>query len=337
MAKYNAYVEKITGNLSNDVTKAMEAVKWTDHISKSDTVFVKPNFTFYEYRPGVTTSPAVLRELLALLKSRAGRVIVGESDGGNHSFTAEQAFEGHGLPTMCKELDIELVNLSTLPAVDVEDSIQGTRVKVQLPKLLIDDIDCFISAPVLKVHAMTNVTLAMKNLWGCYPDTMRGLHHSHLAEKLTLITKKVNPKLILIDGTYALDNHGPMYGTAKKADLLISADNPVVSDALGTAIMSMDLARVDHIIVAEKEGLGTTDLSKVNLPKDWQQYCIQCQVHRTFVDNLSSLLFKSDLLAKIVMDSPLRPIIYGIAGKFRNKDEQKVVDEIEAHKRRPMG
>jgi uncharacterized protein (DUF362 family) len=172
----------------------------------------------------------------------------------------------------------------------------------------------------------------MKNLWGCYPDTMRGLHHSNLSEKLTLITKKVNPKLVLIDGTYALDNHGPMYGTAKKTDLLLSANNPVVSDALGTAIMSMDLNKVKHITVAEAESLGTTDLSKVNLPSDWQKYRIQCQVKRTFLDNLSSLLFRSDLLAKVVMDSPLRPAIYGVASKFRNSDEQAVVNEIKAHK-----
>jgi uncharacterized protein (DUF362 family) len=29
------------------------------------------------------------------------------------------------------------------------------RVKVQLPNLLLDGIDCFISVPVLKVHVMT--------------------------------------------------------------------------------------------------------------------------------------------------------------------------------------
>lgn len=41
------------------------------------------------------------------------------------------------------------------------------RVKVQLPKLLLEEIDCLISVPVLKVHVMTTVTLSTKNLWGC--------------------------------------------------------------------------------------------------------------------------------------------------------------------------
>lgn len=332
MPDYYAHVSRTSGDLAKDVRAAMEATRWTDQVRSGDTVFVKPNFTFYEHRPGVTTTPEVLRELLTLLKGRAGRVVVGESNGGNHSFTADQAFQGHGLPQMCRELGVELVNLSTLPAEYVEEPIQGTTVKVQLPKMLLNDIDCFVSLPVLKVHAMTHVTLSMKNLWGCYPDTMRCLHHSNLSHKLTLITKKVNPKLVLIDGIYALDNHGPMYGTPRKVDLILSANNPVVSDAFGAAIMGMDVNKAEHILVAEREGLGTTDLSKVHLPSDWQSHQFQCQLKRTFLDNMSTILFKSEFMAKLVMDSPLKPVIYGVAGRLRNRDEQKVVDEIEAHR-----
>ena len=331
MEKYFGHVIK-ENNLQNDVQACLDNVHWECQVKQGSTVFVKPNLTLFEYRPGVTTSPDVLRELLIVLKKRAGRIIVGESNGGNHSFLADQAFEGHGLVDMCKELDVELVNLSTMPAVDVEEEIQGVKVKVQLPKLLLNDVDCFVSLPVLKVHVMTYVTLSMKNLWGCYPDTMRCLHHSNLARKLTLITKKVQPKLALIDGTYTLDNHGPMYGTARRTDLLVAANNPVVADSLGTALMSMDVRKAEHIIVAESEGLGPTDLSRVHLPDGWEQFKIQCQVHKTFLDSMSTMLFKSDLLAKVVMDSPLKPLIYGVAGKFRNSDEQKMVDEIEAHK-----
>ena len=61
------------------------------------------------------------------------------------------------------------------------------RVKVQLPKFLLEEIDCFISVPVLKVHVMTEVTLSIKNLWGCYPDTMRCLHHQNFNYKLHLL------------------------------------------------------------------------------------------------------------------------------------------------------
>jgi uncharacterized protein (DUF362 family) len=229
---------------------------------------------------------------------------------------------------ICKKTGAELVNLSTLPSLYIEDTIQGKRVKVQVPDLLNDEIDCFISVPVLKVHVMTKVSLSMKNLWGCYPDTMRCLHHKYLSRKLAFLTKVLNPKIVLIDGTYALNGHGPMYGEAVKADLLIAANNPVVADAFGSAIMGIPVSKVEHIMIAEKEGLGTTNLDAVQFNDDWKKYQMQFQVNKTLIDSLSTILFNSECVAKLVMDSPMKPIIYGVATKLRNKDEQCVNNEL---------
>lgn len=326
--KYYAYVSKIE-DINVDLKKSFDFIKWENSIHSQSTVFIKPNFTFPSYKEGVTTNPIVLEVLLGLLKDKVERVIVGESDGGNRSFTADQAFKGHKMKEICKKTGAELINLSTLPSENVEGVIQGKSVKVQLPKMLLHDIDCFISVPVLKVHANTTVTLSMKNLWGCYPDTMRGLHHKYLSRKLALITKFLNPQLILIDGTYALDSHGPMYGKPIKTNLILSANNPVVADSLGSAIMGIPLSKVDHILIAEKEGLGITDLSKVTLNEDWRNYAMKFNVTKTLNDHLSWVLFNSEYCSKIVMDSPLTPLIYKIVSKFRNDDEQKVADQIQ--------
>jgi uncharacterized protein (DUF362 family) len=327
MTAYRVSITKIA-NLRDDCTKSLEFIKWNESVRNDSTVFIKPNFTYPFYKEGITTNPQILKEILGALKDRAGRVIVGESDGGNHSFTADQAFKGHGMPGICKETGAELVNLSALPSRYIEDTIQGKRVKVQVPDLLIDETDCFISVPVLKVHVMTTVTLSMKNLWGCYPDTMRCLHHKYLSRKLALLTKVIKPKIVLIDGTYALDGHGPMYGEAVKADLLIAADNPVVADAFGSTIMGIPVSKVEHIMIAEKEGLGITDLATVQFNQDWKKYQMQFQVNKTVIDRLSTILFNSECMAKLVMDSPAKPIIYGVATKLRNTNEQNVADEL---------
>jgi len=326
-AEYRAYITKI-GDLKQDIRDSLSFIGWENHVNKGDAVFVKPNFTYPFYKEGITTNPVVLQSLLELLKDRASRVIVGESDGGNHSFTADQAFNGHGMPEICKETGAELVNLSTLPSRYIEDAIQGKKVKVQVPNLLVDGIDCFISVPVLKVHVMTRVTLSMKNLWGCYPDTMRCLHHKYLSRKLTLLTRVLDPKIVLIDGTYALDGHGPMYGKAVQADLVIAANNPVVADAFGSAIMGIPVSQVEHIMIAEKDGLGTTNLETVQFNGDWTRYRMQFEVNKTIIDRLSTILFNSEICAKCVMDSPMKPIIYGVATKLRNTDEKCVNDEL---------
>jgi len=77
---------------------------------------------------------------LEIIKDRADNVIIGESDGGNYSFSADEAFKGHNVHEICREtgVDFTKVNLSKRPSRIVEDKIKGKKVKVLLPELLFD-------------------------------------------------------------------------------------------------------------------------------------------------------------------------------------------------------
>ena len=326
--QYRAYIDEIRDNLKVTLQKGLEFINWDKYIDKKSRVFVKPNFTFPHYKEGVTTSPQLLKYLLGILKSKADTVILGESDGGNHSFTAEQAFEGHNMYQICQETGVELVNLSTLPSRFVEDKIQGKRVKVQLPKLLLEEIDCFISVPVLKVHVMTTISLSLKNSWGCIPDTKRSLQHQNLSYKLALIAKLLEPKIVVVDGTYALNKHGPMYGEPVKTNLVLVADNPVVADALGARIMGFSPQGIKSITIAEKAGLGSTRLEDVETNQDWQRYKKQFQIEKTVIDRLSILLFYNDAFARLVMNSPLTSVIYQVARMLRTRAEKEVASQM---------
>jgi uncharacterized protein (DUF362 family) len=329
---FSAYLSKVEGKLKYKLLEGLEFIGWKEIIKKDDIVFIKPNFTFPVFRKGVTTNPEVIKSLLELLKDRCARVIVGESDGGNHSFKAEEAFAGHKMVEICRESGAELVNLSTLPSKFVEAEILSKKVKVQLPKILLKEIDCFISLPVLKVHVMTGVSLGLKNLWGCYPDTMRCLHHQDLGRKLTLIAKILNPKITIIDGLYALDGHGPMYGEPVKMDLLLMSDNVVVADALGATIMGIPLKRAKHILVAEKEGIGTTCLEDVKINTDWSRYRREFKIRKTLIDRLSTIPFHSYVVAKLIMDSPFTALVYKIVTLLRTSEEKSVANQLESYK-----
>jgi len=331
--KYSAFISKTSGNLRSTVENALEFIRFRDIVKSDSTVFVKPNFTFPHQAKGVTTSPELLRVLLPILAKHCQRLVVGESDGGSSSFPAEKAFQEHDMYEICRDSGAELVNLSKLPAEFVESKIVGKKVKVLVPSLLLKDVDCAISVPTLKVHVVTTASLGMKNLWGCYPDTMRCLHHQNLAYKLALLAKVINPKITLIDGLFGLNNHGPMYGTPINLDLLIAANNVVVADTLGVRVMKLPLKKVKHILVAEKEGLGTANLDSVRINTDWKQYSRQFTIKKTMLDRASMILVKSDLAAKIVMDSPLTGLIYGCAGTLRSKDEQITASYLSPNKR----
>ena len=314
---YLASITEVDEYLEGRLSEGLEFTRWRGPVRKDSAVFMKPNFIFPFHKEGITTTPELLKNLLEIIKGRANDVILGESDGGNHSFSAADAFRGHNMYKICREAGVELVNLSKLPSTFVEDKIQGKKVKVQLPKLLLEEVDCFISVPVLKVHAIMTVTLSIKNLWGCVPDTMRYIHHQNLDHKLALIMKSINPKIVVIDGIYGLDGHGPMYGEPVKMDLIITSDNPVVADTLGAFIMGFSPKKIKHIRIAEKEGLGTTNLEEVRINRDWRQYKRQFHIKKTFLDRILILPFKSDFIARTVFESSLTPLIYKVANMLK--------------------
>jgi uncharacterized protein (DUF362 family) len=258
-------------------------------------------------------------------------VLVGESDGGNNSFSADDSSKGHDMDSICAETGAEFINLSKEPSSFVEERIMGKKVKIQVPNLLSNEIDCFVSVPVLKVHVMTGVTLSIKNLWGCYPDTMRCLHHQDLDLKLALLLKTLNPKLVVVDGAYALDMHGPMYGNPLHTNILVASNNAVVADSLCSAIMGVPLDKASHIRVAEIEGLGTTSLERVRMNQEWKNYSMQFNVHRTLIDNASVFLFNSEILSRIVMNSPLTPAVYAAARMLRNVSEKEVASDLQSY------
>ncbi len=175
---------------------------------------------------------------------------------------------------------------------------------------------------------MTTVTLSLKNSWGCVPDTMRCLRHQDLDYKLALIARCLKPRLIIVDGIHALDNHGPMYGTAVKTGLLLFADNTVAADALGARLMGFDPQRIRHISIAARAGLGSPGLTDTQINADWQQHIRKFTVKKTFIDTASRLLFSSDALARLVMKSPLTPLAYGVAGLLRSKQEREVAGQL---------
>jgi hypothetical protein len=83
-----------------------------------------------------------------------------------------------------------------------------------------------------------------------------------------------------------------------------------------------------HISVAQREGVGTTNLQEVKINDGWEQFKRQFQIRKTVLDKAGWLLFNSDALAKLVMDSPVTPLIYRIIDILRSPEEKDVADQM---------
>lgn len=126
----------------------------------------------------------------------------------------------------------------------------------------------------------------------------------------------------MIDGIYALDGHGPMFGTPVNLNMLSVVNNPVVADALGARIMGFYPRSIDHLRVAEDFGLGSTSPEDVMININWKSIRHSFSFGRTILDYLSLLPFHSSLLAKIIFQSPLTSAIRRAVDIFRTPEEK---------------
>lgn len=295
-----------------------------DVVNADSTVFIKPNLTDSSHKPGITTTPLMIETLIEVISPLVKRVFVGESDGGNYAFSADASLRNHGICDIARRLpNVEAVNLSKLPRTKIEGRVCGKNVWVELPDLLLRDIDCLISVPVFKTHAMTLGTFSIKNLWGCYPDPMRLLYHKNLDYKLTLISKLVKNRFQIIDGTWSLDGHGPMEGTPVPTNKILIANNPVAADATAAYLMHLDVSKIGHIQIAEEFGLGTADVNRIEFNKPIEEERFTAfRPYKVRLDYISTLLFRSEILSKAVLASPLTPFIYGFVNRFRPPEKR---------------
>lgn len=311
-------------NLLQEIQSGLEFIRSNEIIDKDSTIFIKPNLTDVVHKPGITTTPLMIKTVIEALSPLVKKIYVGESDGGNYSYSADSSLKNHGVFDVATNFpNVEVVNLSKLPRTRVKENVCAKKVWVDLPELLLNDIDCLVSVPVLKAHAMTHGTFSIKNLWGCYPDPMRLLYHKNLDYKLALISKLTKNRIQIVDGFWALDGHGPMEGTPIVTNKILISNNPVAVDASSAYLMNLDKNKIGHLGIAEQFGLGVSDINKIQFNKDISKEKLQkFKPYKVKLDYFSVLLFKSVFLSKIVLSSPITPLIYKVVNLSRPKNKK---------------
>jgi len=308
-------------SLREAVQEALEWIAWRDRVPENGRVCIKPNLTFPQYKPGVTTSPAALRACIEVLRQRTHRIAVVESDGGYGAWKAAEAFRGHGLDAMCRELDVELVNLSAEPAEPIAFQARGREHRIALPVRLLHDCDVFVTMPVPKVHCMTYLSLGYKNQWGCVPDSMRLRLHHLFADAIVAINRALKVRLCVGDGTYFLNRQGPMDGDAIPMNLIIAATDPGSFSAYVARLMQMDWRKARHLRRAVRLGDMPADLSGVRMNVRPEEMATRRFYLRRSLRNYAILpAFRYRALTHLYYESRLgllaHRILYALVGKM---------------------
>lgn len=311
---------KSDGVLREAVREAMTQSGLLERISSSTRIALKPNMTYPFYKPGVTTSPQVIREVVRILREHSTHIAIVETDGGYGAWQATEAFAGHELYNINKEFDVEIVNLNDEPR-ELISFRSGRRMRqIPLPTRLLHDTDMFITMPVPKIHCMTGLTLGYKNQWGCVPDVMRLRRHYLFDDAIVAINRALRPA-VMADGTYFLDRNGPMEGDPIRMNLIIGASDVGAFDRYVSELMGFPWQRVRHLRRAVELGDMPASLDDIRCnvsPGDARTHSFKLE--RSLRNYIALAGFNSRFITWLGYESwfgrvVLHAILYAVAGK----------------------
>ena len=254
--------------LAGAVQMCMEQFGWDKWVRPDSTVVIKPNVcsAVADVALGANTNPAVVRAVCEILLKRTRHIYIGESR--HLRQTPWDTFKAAGYVEMARELQIQLVNFSDGPFTMVDCPPAG---KIKLPSLLLD-ADAYINIPVLKTHALTYFTGALKNQWGCVPDHFDRLrHHREIGPLLCSLQRVLHPQLIILDGTFGMEGRGPVAGRVRRLDVLLASPDPVALDSTAMRLVGLDPKRARHVMLAADQGLGHFHEPQIEVQGDWER------------------------------------------------------------------
>ncbi|MDD4052357.1 MAG: DUF362 domain-containing protein [candidate division Zixibacteria bacterium] len=163
-----------------------------------------------------------------------------------------------------------------------EDFDSSGKANSRVTRILTDMADHSVNMPILKDHSIAGLSAGMKNMYGAVsnPNKYHGDNCSpYAADVNNLAPIRTKHRLTIIDAIRVQYDNGPGFDPEHLYDyggLILSVD-PVAADRVGLEILEHVRARnkrpslaeagreVKYLAAAEKIGLGTADMSRIEL------------------------------------------------------------------------
>ncbi len=226
--------------------------------NKGNRILLKPNLLAPETpEKATTTHPAVFEAAARFFIDSGFQITYGDSPG-FHS--AETTAKKAGLKKVADNLGIKLADFKNSYKVFVKDAVQNKYFNIARG---IQEADAIVSLPKLKTHALTTITGAIKNQFGCIPGREKSSYHVKLDEidkfcqMLVDLNLYLRPKLYIMDGILAMEGNGPHRGTPVKTGVLLISNDPVALDSVASRVIDLSPERVITTVKGHQSGLGT--------------------------------------------------------------------------------
>jgi uncharacterized protein (DUF362 family)/Pyruvate/2-oxoacid:ferredoxin oxidoreductase delta subunit len=203
--------------------------------------------------------PLVFQAVLEQMLAAEAQVSFGDSPGfGSPRSAARNA----GLLPVADALAVPLADFET-PLT--KSFSEGHLIKqFTLAKGVVES-DGLVSLSKLKSHALTRITGAIKNQFGCVPGVLKAEFHSRMpnaglfSQMLVDLNRLIQPRLYIMDGIVAMEGNGPRNGTPRPMHVLLFSNDPVALDTTVCRLIALDENLVEPIVYGNRAGLGSSE------------------------------------------------------------------------------
>jgi uncharacterized protein (DUF362 family) len=234
-------------------------------VSKGDQVLVKPNIG-WDRTPQLAacTNPDIIKTLVELC-FEAGAKDVTVMD--NPCNPARRTYARSGIAKAAKTAGAKVPYPNDHKLK--KTALKGESLKEWEIYSDFIETDKIINVPATKHHSLSRVTLGMKNWLGACGGNRNQLHQG-LDAAMVDLAAFFKPVLTVLDAYRVLFRNGPQGGRlsdVKEHKTVVAGVDYVAIDALGATFLDVNPQELAFLQLAQKRGLGESQLEKLNIEK----------------------------------------------------------------------
>ncbi len=274
-------------------------------IQPGEKILLKPNLlSAHTPEEAVTTHPEIIRVIIKIVKSANAIPMIFDSPS---ILNVDSVYEKTGIKTIAQEENVEIIHPSEYSLKEFD--INSAKIKKLYLSKIVFEVDGIINIPKLKTHALTTLTLGIKNLYGLIPGFIKSEYHKEahntklFNELLSEIYRVVRPKikLSILDGIIGMEGNGPANGKVRSFNLLAAAEDTV---ALDTFIFNLlKIKNAPLLKYCKEKNLGETDIKEIEILGDIPEFFNDVLLPKTHIANFIPEVFVN-LIKNLVWCKP---------------------------------
>ncbi|MBD3391601.1 MAG: DUF362 domain-containing protein [Chitinivibrionales bacterium] len=235
------------------VREALDNLHASGILEKQQSILVKPNL-ICNAKPPVTTPVRCCEAIVKYVRSCSdAKITIAEGCGEPGTETSE-LFDILGYSKLARNLNIDLVDLNTVPVRKLRNADNRVFQDMYLPKLAFESF--IISVPVLKAHSIAAITGSLKNMMGFAPPSHYGkggfwkkaAFHARMHEAIVELNRFRGPDLSVMDASIGLaEYHLGGRRLRPPANRILAGFDPLDLDRKAAELLGLDWRDIGHL------------------------------------------------------------------------------------------